>query len=251
MSVKRLGWMSAAALLLAGLFGSVLTGADEPGKGKKDKDEDGSGKVIILKLDVSNLPPGVLEKLLQAAGKSDSKPAVTPTKGEEKEKGKKGKGKEEAPAKVTGISLTEAIARAEKATGGTATRAERQDEDKVVSYRIDLRGKDGARVRVTLDASGKVQPAQKKDEDRDEQKGKKDEGKGKAQKKEKDEDEGKGKKGSDEGKGKVQKKDKDDDDEDEKGEGKAKKKDEDEGKGKKGEGKGKKKEKDDDEDDDD
>jgi hypothetical protein len=144
---KRLGWMAA---VVAGLLVTATTQGDEPNKGKK---ADTPAPSITLKIDAGNLPPGLLEKLIEAANKSAAKPA---TKVEEK------------TVKVATITLSEAIAKAEKAAGGTSVKAEKKGE----TFVVNLLNKSGGKVRVVLDGTGKVVPGEKKeDKDEDKKKG--------------------------------------------------------------------------------
>lgn len=150
--------------LTAGLVELSAVSADEPQpKGKKGFDKKkpdepkatipGDGKTIIIQIDASKLPPDVLKKLLEL-GTSSAKPEP---------------GKKPAPVTVPAITLTEAIAIAEKANkGAAATKAERKDSkgaQPVPSFKIDLTDPKGNKIKVTLDASGKVTEIEKKDED--------------------------------------------------------------------------------------
>jgi uncharacterized membrane protein YkoI len=198
----------------AGVVGTPFATADEPKeKGKVKKPESAEPvKPVIIQLDASKLPPEVLKQLIQLS-KSDepSKP-----------------GKSAPTQSVKSISLTDAIAIAEKATKGTVVKAERKEEDGTVQFKLDVLDGKGGKSKVTLDASGKVTGTEKRGEEKDEdnkdgKKKKTDEDRGgsKSKKKEKDED-------KDEGKSKKKEKDEDKDE----GKGKKKEKDEDGGKGK-------------------
>jgi hypothetical protein len=226
MTRKFLGW-TVGLLVLSGLIGGTLTRGDEPGKGKKEE----PAPAIILKIDPSTLPPGLLEKLIEAANKSN--PKATPKTEEKAEKGKE---------KAAALTLLEAIARAEKSSGGTTIKVEKKGE----SFLIDLVGPKGEAIRVVLDRGGKTTgdpKTEKKEEgNRDEKKGARtgdrdeDEKGGKKQKGDRDEDEkGSKQKKGDVEKGKQKKGDKDeDDDEDEKDEKGSKKGGEEKGGKKKG-----------------
>ncbi len=94
------------------------------------------------------LPPGLAKKL---GALPEGKP----------EPGKKPEAKESARA----ISLSEAIAIAEKTAKGTAVEAERSGEGGDVHFKVEVVGKDGQKQKVVLDASGKVQAGKEKEDD--------------------------------------------------------------------------------------
>jgi uncharacterized membrane protein YkoI len=212
--------------LSAGLVGVPTARADE--KDKKQPTTE-PAKPIIIQLDASKLPPEVLKELIKLSKSTEpTKPGKPDTKPEKP-----------ATKPVKAISLADAIAIAEKTTSGTATKAERNDEDGAVQFKIDVLDGRGGKTKVTLSAEGKVLRVEKKGDEKDEkgQKGEKDAKDGKKKKKgddEDDDDDDKGKgKNEDKGKGKKS---------DEKGENKGKKKGDDEDKDEKGKNK---KEKDD------
>jgi uncharacterized membrane protein YkoI len=136
-----------------GFVGSPLARADDKkGEGVK-KPQPGAEPVkpVVIQIDASKLPPDVLKQLLQLAEKP--KPTGEPVK-------PTGEGSKPA---VKAISLTEAIAIAEKTAKGTATKAERQSEDGAVRFKIEVQDGKGAKTKLTLDAGGKVTGTEKKE----------------------------------------------------------------------------------------
>jgi uncharacterized membrane protein YkoI len=138
-----------AALALA--FAPAVRADDEKPKGQKSAPAD-APKVIVIQIDASKLSPEVLKQLMQLAKPGEtSKPAVKP---EPTKPAPVVKPEPIKPALKT-ISLADAIAIAEKATKGTAVKAEREDEDGKVEFEIEVTDGKG-KVKVVLDASGKV-----------------------------------------------------------------------------------------------
>src|SRR5262249_59045984 len=133
---------------------------EEKGKGKgKDKGKD--EKPNVVQIDLNKLPPDIAKRLLELSQAGDKK---APDKGK--------------TAPVKSISLSEAIAVAEKATKGQAIRADRREEDGEVTFRVEIRGGEGARKKVVVSAAGKVLSGGDKKKDEYE-KGKDEKGKGK------------------------------------------------------------------------
>src|SRR5262245_11784399 len=127
-----------AVLALATLTVSLLLGDEDRGKSKsKPKAPAPSGEVTV---DLSKLPRDLARELVRALART--------------EKSGDKKGKEMGPAGRS-IDLTRAIAIAEKAARGTATRAERKGKDEVY-FQVEV-STDGGKARVRIDASGKVQ----------------------------------------------------------------------------------------------
>lgn len=113
------------ACLLAALTVLCLAGWTQA----DDKDDKApKAKPNIVEVDLSKLPPEVAKQVLEALKKPDVKP----------------------------ITLIEAITIAEKAGKGQATRAELKGEGAEISFKVDVVGKDGNRLRLTLSAAGKV-----------------------------------------------------------------------------------------------
>ena len=119
-------WLTCAAGALACLcLAGPAFAAPPAGKGQ------GSN---VIQIDISKLPPELAKQLQDALGKQ---PAA----------------KKAAPVKT--ISLTEAIAVAEKAGKGRAVRAELRDGDEPI-FKIDVLGSDGSKSKIELTADGKV-----------------------------------------------------------------------------------------------
>lgn len=185
----------------AGLVGVPTARADE--KEKKPPAAD-PAKPIIIQLDASKLPPEVLKELLKLAkttepskpgtkpellkpGAEPSKPGTKPEVTKPGSEPSKPGVKPETSKPVKTISLSDAIAIAEKSSQGTVVKAERKEEDGTVQFRLDVLDGKGNKSRVTLDAGGKVTGTEKKgDEDKNEKGKKKEDEKGKGKKKEKD-----------------------------------------------------------------
>ena len=165
--------------------------ADEPKVKKPQPPGAEPGKPIIIQIDGSKLPPDVLKELLKLSKSSEpTKPGTKPeptkpgTKPGVKPEPTKPGTKPEPTKTGKAISLSDAIALAEKATQGTVVKAAREDEDGKVQFKLDVIDGKGGKSKVTLDASGKVTGTEKKGEEGE-----------KGKKKKQDEDEkGKGKK---------------------------------------------------------
>lgn len=159
-----------AALALA--FAPAVRADDEKPKGQKPAPAD-APKVIVIQLDASKLPPDVLKQLMQLSKPTEpSKPtAVKPEPSKPAVKPEPSK-----PALVKAISLADAIAIAEKATKGTAVKAEREDEDGKVQFEIEVRDGKGGKTEVVIDGSGKVLSTETKGDKK--KKGEKDENEG-------------------------------------------------------------------------
>jgi uncharacterized membrane protein YkoI len=194
------------ASLLVVMFAVSVHGQDKPPvKGQPEV------KPIVIQIDGSKLPPDVLKRLLElsqpekgpAKGPEpkpmDKKGSPTSAVDEAQKKldqaleelaaarkqleafGQKGPATvppglakkpepKETPVVKT-ISLTEAIAIAEKTAKGTATKAERKGEGAETHFKIDVVNKDGEKQKVELTPDGKVRPSEeKKDDDDDDDK---------------------------------------------------------------------------------
>jgi uncharacterized membrane protein YkoI len=163
-----------ALLVLAlslGFVGSPAAQADDKKGENVKKPQPGAEPVkpIVIQIDASKLPPEVLKQLLQLAEKP--KPASEPVKptgdkpkpaGDPEKPGTKPTGERGKPA-VKAISLAEAIAIAEKTTKGTVTKAERQADEGTVQFKLEVQDGKGIKSKLTLDASGKVAGADKKE----------------------------------------------------------------------------------------
>ncbi|MFM8271446.1 MAG: PepSY domain-containing protein [Gemmata sp.] len=156
-----------------GFVGSPAALADDK-KGENVKKPQPSAepvKPIVIQIDASKLPPEVLKQLLQLADKP--KPTSEPVKPTgDKPKPKPGGEPEKPSTKPTGegskpavkaISLAEAIAIAEKTTKGKVTKAEQQVDEGTVQFKIEVQDGKGIKSKLTLDASGKVAGADKKE----------------------------------------------------------------------------------------
>jgi uncharacterized membrane protein YkoI len=102
----------------------------------------GSGKVEI---DLNKLPPDLVKQILDAQKKS------------QKESKKDQKTKKQPPkGAANAISLSEAVAAAEKASKGKATSASRKDGPDYTNFTVQILTPAGDRVRYTLSATGAV-----------------------------------------------------------------------------------------------
>ena len=122
--------------------------------------------------------PGIKPDTKPGTKPEPTKPGAEPVK-----PGTKPGTKPEPTKTVKAISLTDAIALAEKATQGTVVKAERKDEDGKVQFKLDVIDGKGGKSKVTIDAGGKVTLPEKTGED---EKGKKKEEDEKGKKKKKD-----------------------------------------------------------------
>jgi uncharacterized membrane protein YkoI len=116
-------WRLACAI--AGVSMLCLVGF---GQADDKKDKDPKAKSNIIEVDLSKLPPEVAKQVLEALKKNEVKP----------------------------VSLIEAITSAEKAGKGQATKAERKGEGADAQFKVDVVLADGSRIRITLNAAGKV-----------------------------------------------------------------------------------------------
>jgi uncharacterized membrane protein YkoI len=141
-----------ALAALAVAFAPAVRADDEKPKGQKPAPAD-APKIIVIQLDASKLPPDVLKQLMQLAKPGEpSKPSATkpePSKPAVKPEPSK-------PAAVKTISLADAIAIAEKASKGTAVKAEREDDDGKVQFEVEVTDAKGGKTEYVIDASGKV-----------------------------------------------------------------------------------------------
>jgi hypothetical protein len=164
--------------------------ADEPKVKKPEPPAAEPAKTIIIQIDASKLPPDVLKELLKLSKPTEPmKPATKPepvkpgTKPEPVKPGvkpeptKPGIKPDTKPVTkpVKAISLSDAIAIAEKLTKGTVVKAEREDEDGKVEFELEVVDGKGGKTKITLDASGQVLESKKKGEKEDDkdEKGKK------------------------------------------------------------------------------
>jgi uncharacterized membrane protein YkoI len=211
---KRMLFVAVLVAFGVGVVSVPTATADEKDKVKKPEAE--PGKPLIIQIDASKLPPEVLKELLKFSKASE--PTKPGTKLESTKPTPKPESTKLTNKPMKTISLSDAIVSAEKATGGTAVKAEREDEDGKVVFEIEVIDSKGSKTEVIVDGSGNVLKTSKGE--KGEEKGQKGEQKGeKGKKKEKDED-------KDE-KGKKKKEKDDDDDKDEKGEKGKKKKEKD------------------------
>ena len=173
--------LSAAAIAVIAV---PTASADEP-KVKKPEPGAEPPKTIIIQLDASKLPPEVLKELLRLSKGTEptkpvTKPGAEPVKpGIKPEPTKPGVKPGAEPVKpgtklvtkpeptkpgikpeptkpVKSISLTDAIAIAEKLTKGTVVKAEREGEDGKVEFELEVADGKGGKTKVVLDGSGNV-----------------------------------------------------------------------------------------------
>jgi len=153
-------WRAAcAAAVVAGLGLASPSWADDKGKDKGK----GGPKANIIQVDLNKLPPGLARQLMDLSkGKYDSK--GKPEAKKHDDKGRPGPATKDDDKKKPGdkkgagkaISLTEAIAIAEKVGRGQAVKAERKGEGADAQFKIDVVGRNDTRSKITLDAAGRV-----------------------------------------------------------------------------------------------
>jgi uncharacterized membrane protein YkoI len=156
-----------------GVIGVPTATADEPkDKTKVKKPEPPAtepGKTIIIQIDASKIPPEVLKDLIKLSQASQpTKPGAKP---EPTKPGVKPEPAKPGTKSLKTISLSDAIAIAEKLTKGTVVKAEREDEDGQVEFELIVIDGKGGKSKVVLDGNGNVTKSEK-GEDKDE-KGKK------------------------------------------------------------------------------
>ena len=125
--MRILARVSRVYCLLAAIIGLGLA-CSSSAQEKDGKDAKGKAKPNIIEIDLSKLPPDVAKQVLESLRKEEVKP----------------------------ISLIEAITLAEKAGKGLASKAERKGEGSETQFKIDVVGSDGTKVKLTLNATGKV-----------------------------------------------------------------------------------------------
>ena len=154
--MRLASWVSraVAAALVLGLCLAGTARADE--KDKKDKDKSDKQPTVI-QLDLNKLPPDVAKRLLEIAGKGGSETAPAKRKGSEKGAAKKTDETKKTGGKV--ISLTDAIAIAEKAGQGQAVKAERKGEGEDTHFNVEVVGKGGEKTKIELTATGERRAA--------------------------------------------------------------------------------------------
>lgn len=157
------------ASLTVGLAAGASDEEQEKGKGK-DKGK-GKGSTDIVQVDLNKLHPGIAQYIRDqigakgAKGKDDKK--GEPGKGDEKKKDKKGEGKKAGKE----ITLVDAINIASRT--GTVVKAERKGEAADATFKIEVRGSDGAKTKLNLDAFGRsIQDMPKKGDEKGKGKGK-------------------------------------------------------------------------------
>jgi YD repeat-containing protein len=141
--MTKLRWAALTAAILLGsyllLFPQRTGQAGEEGK-----------KAKVIQIDLSKLPPDLAKALLEAAQKQ------------------KGTGRHAEKKGATGaISLSEAIAIAEKASNGHATSANRKDGLDYTHFTVTVSNPDGTRTRYTINGAGKILQQRKQQKERD------------------------------------------------------------------------------------
>lgn len=155
------------------------TDEEQPGKGK-DKGK-GKGKTEIVQVDLSKLHPGIAQYVRENALVSgDTKGKEKGKKKDEPEKKGKGKGEPESEPKKKGkgkgeaktITLADAINIGERS--GTVVKAESRGEGDERTFKLEVRGRDGEKTKLSLDAFGRTtnEPSKKGDEKKSKGKGK-------------------------------------------------------------------------------
>jgi hypothetical protein len=180
-------WLVRRIWAIGVVVGLCLSG---PGRAEAKKDKDDAKakpapKSQVVPVDLSKLPPDVAKRLKElgigapdkpaakpepakpepakpAAKPEPAKPAAKPAPGNKLPPGlaKKEKAEDKKPEDGKGggkaISLIEAIAIAEKSGHGKVVKAEAEEDDGTVQFKLELVGKDGKKSRIELDAAGKI-----------------------------------------------------------------------------------------------
>jgi hypothetical protein len=172
------------AAVLSLCLNGPATADETKDKAKSDK------QPLVVQIDINKLPPDVAKRLLEIAGKGGDEKG-TKGKGDEPapEPKKKGETKKSAPkSSAKTISLTEAIAIAEKAGKGQAVKAERKGEGEETQFKVEVVGKGGEKSKIELSASGERRDAKEQPKESPTKKPGKKPGKGKGKGKDKDKD---------------------------------------------------------------